>query len=291
MSLRYPSARAQEDHLLAADIEKPTTASEKSPTPRARGTRRGTRGSVAKPLRSIAIFGAVGALVAAVALPAYAASSPVADSTTLQQLAAADAQSLVVASEATAAPMDRGTYAATTPEEIAQKKAEEAAKARAAAAAASAASAAASSGATFDTSKYALVSPGSGAVRYPVPQGSYYVSRTLSSSHNGADMVAPAGTPIYAAAAGVVRISSESYYGYGVGIVIDSVVGGQRVSTLYGHMTYGSRVVSAGQTVQAGQLIGLVGNTGRSYGAHLHFEVRISDSLVEPIAWLKANAG
>ncbi|MGW8484532.1 M23 family metallopeptidase [Microbacterium sp. NPDC055903] len=287
MSQRYPSARAQEDHLLAADIEKPTTATEKR-SPFARGSRRGPKGSVAKPVRSIAIFGAVGALVAAVALPAYAATTPTSDATTLQQLAVEDAQSLVVASEATSAPMDRGTYSATTPEEIEKKKAEEAAKARAAAAAASAGS---STAANFDTSKYALVSPGSGAVRYPVPQGSYYVSRTLSGSHNGADMVAPSGTPIYAAASGVVRISSESYYGYGVGVVIDHVVGGQRVSTLYGHMIYGSRLVSAGQTVEAGQMIGLVGNTGRSYGAHLHFEVRINDSLVEPIAWLKANAG
>ncbi|GAB3601274.1 M23 family metallopeptidase [Microbacterium tumbae] len=269
---------------MAADIEKPTTATEKRITSRRDAARRGRRGSVTKPLRSVAIFAAVGALVAAVALPAYAATTPLADSTTLQQLAAEDAQSLVVASEATSAPMDRGTYAATTPAEIEQKKAEEAAKARAAAAASA-------SSVSFDTSKYALTAAGSGEVRYPLPRGSYYVSRTLSSSHNGADMVAPAGTPIYAAASGVVRVSSESYYGYGVGIVIDHVIGGTRVSTLYGHMTYGSRVVQAGQTVEAGQLIGLVGNTGRSYGAHLHFEVRINDSLVEPIAWLKANAG
>ena len=236
-----------------------------------------------KPLRSIAIFGAVGALVAAVALPAYAATQPVADATTVQQLAAADAQSLVVASEATSAPMARGTYSATTPEEIEKKKAEEAAAARAKEAAAAAS--------VFSDVDIALAAAGSGEVRYPVPQGSYYVSRTLSGSHNGADMVAPQGTPIYAAASGVVRVSSESYHGYGVGIVIDHVIGGQRVSTLYGHMVYGSRLVSAGETVQAGQLIGLVGNTGRSYGAHLHFEVRINNGLVEPIGWLKANAG
>ena len=99
------------------------------------------------------------------------------------------------------------------------------------------------------------------------------------------------GTPIFAAAGGVVRTSSESYYGYGVAVVIDSVVGGQRVTTLYGHMTNGTRAVQAGQTVQPGQFIGKVGNTGRSYGAHLHFEVKVNGSLVEPISWLRANAG
>lgn len=238
-----------------------------------------------KPLRSIAIFGAVGALVAAVALPAYASSKPAEEATTVQQLAAVDAQSLVVASEATAAPLVHGAFTATTPEEIEKKKAEEAAAARAAAAASTASSAG------FDISKYALVSPGSGEVRYPLPQGSYKVTRTLGGGHNGADMVCPALTPIYAAAAGVVRVSSESYYGYGVGVVIDSVIGGQRVSTTYGHMTYGTRQVQVGDTVAAGQLIGLVGSTGRSTANHLHFEVQINGTLVEPIGWLAANAG
>ncbi|WP_309065316.1 M23 family metallopeptidase [Microbacterium sp.] len=241
-------------------------------------------------MRTVAIFAAVGALVAAVALPAYAVSKPsAAEATTLQQMAVDEAQSLVVASEATAAPMARGSYSATTPEEIAKKKAEAAAKARAAAAARVAA--ATRSGSGPSDADLRLAASGSGAVRYPLPQGSYYVSRTLGSGHNGADMVAPAGTPIFATASGVVRTSSESYFGYGVAIIIDHVVGGQRVSTLYGHMINGSRAVQSGQVVQAGQFIGKVGNTGRSYGAHLHYEVKVNGSLVEPISWLRANAG
>ncbi|WP_259461023.1 MULTISPECIES: M23 family metallopeptidase [unclassified Microbacterium] len=252
---------------------------------------------VVKPLRSITIFAAVGALVAAVALPAYAASKPAqADTTTVQQLAAVDAQSLVVASQATAAPLNRGTFTATTPEEIAKKKAQEAAEARAAAAAkaaqlASSASSSSTASSNFDTAGYALVSPGSGAVRYPLPRGSYNEGRTIGGGHNGVDMLAPARTPIYAAAAGVVRASAESIGGYGVAVMIDSVVGGQQVQTTYGHMTYGSRQVQAGQTVAAGQLIGFVGSTGRSTANHLHFEVWINGGLVEPYSWLRANAG
>ena len=244
-----------------------------------------------KPLRSIAIFGAVGALVAGIALPAFASAKPSeAAPTTVQQLAAVDAQSLVVASQATAAPLARGTFSATTPEEIEKKKAEEAAAARAAAAA-SAASTAGTASSRFNTAGYALTSPGSGEVRYPLPMGSWNVSRTVGGAHNGADMLAPAGTPIYAAAGGVVRASAESIGGYGVAVMLDSVVGGQRVQTTYGHMLYGSRQVQAGQTVSAGQLIGYVGSTGRSTANHLHLEVWINGGLVEPMSWLSVNAG
>jgi len=289
-SLRLPemSVEAQEDSLLAEDIA--TTDAPEAPQRARRSTTRNTKPRTSvKPMRTVAIFAAVGALVAAVALPAFAATKqPAQAATTLQQIAVDDAQSLVVASEATAAPLARSTYSATTPEEIAKKKAEEAAKKRAAAAARVAS---VNSGGRISDADLRLVAAGSGEVRYPLPGGSYYVSRTLGSGHNGADMVAPAGTPIFAAAAGVVRVSSESYYGYGVGVVIDSIVGGQRVSTTYGHMTNGTRGVQAGQVVSAGQYIGKVGNTGHSFGAHLHFEVKINGSLVEPIGWLRVNAG
>ncbi|MBT2474895.1 M23 family metallopeptidase [Microbacterium sp. ISL-103] len=271
---------------MATDIEKPAKTTEDRAVARTSRARIDARKAV-KPLRSIAIFGAVGALVAAVALPAYAATKPAESAATVQQLAAVDAQSLVVASDAAAAPLSRGTFTATTPDEIEKKKAEEAAAARAKAAAATTSTASSN----FDIGSYALVSPGSGEVRYPLPQGSYNVSRTVGGAHQGADMLAPAGTPIYAAAAGVVRASAENIGGYGVAVMLDSVVGGQRVQTTYGHMIYGSRQVQAGQTVAAGQLIGFVGSTGRSTANHLHFEVWVNGGLMEPIAWLGANAG
>lgn len=269
-----------------------TTESAGDPKPARRRTPRRTRSNV-KPMRTVAILGAVCALVAGVALPALASAKPApAEAATLQQMAFDDAQSLVVASEATSAPIARGSYSATTPDEIAKKKAEEAAKKRAAAAAAAARVAASSrGGVSVSDEDLRLISAGSGEVRYPLPQGSYYVSRTVGGGHEGADMVAPAGTPIFAATGGVVRVSSESFGAYGVAVVIDSVVGGKRVSTTYAHMTNGTRAVQAGQTVQPGQFIGKVGNTGRSFGAHLHFEVHVNGSLVEPISWLRANAG
>lgn len=263
---------------------------------RAKGvvTMRGTKAprpggrSLVKPLRSIAIFGAVGALVTAIALPAFAAGKPSeAAPATLQQLAADDAQSIVVASEATAAPLDKGTFSATTPEEIEKAKAEAAAAARAAAVVSS------GGGASLAGVDLSMVAPGSGEVRYPLAPGTFTSGEGPGSGrgHQGWDMLAPTGTPMFAAASGVVRVSSEGYYGYGVAIVIDHVIGGQTVSTLYGHMDYGSRLVNAGETVSAGQLIGVVGNTGNSYGSHLHFEVHIGDGIVDPASWLAANAG
>lgn len=253
-------------------------------------------------------------LVATVALPAYAAWSPAEEAMTMQDVAENGAQSLIVASAVQAPTLDRESYSATSQEEIDKKKAEEAAAERAriqaeeaakAAAAAKVASASSSSKSTAPTgsgssgsnfsANLSMVAPGSGAVRWPVASYTYTAINTFRPpsrpSHDGFDMLTGAGQPIFAAADGVVRVSQESFGGYGVAVTIDHVIGGQSVSTLYGHMTYGSRQVAVGQTVSAGQVIGLVGSTGRSTANHLHFEVRVGGGLVNPLPWLQANAG
>ncbi len=89
--------------------------------------------------------------------------------------------------------------------------------------------------------------------------------------YNGVDLAAPVGTPIMAAAEGTVVIARTSGYngGYGLYVAIKHTNGTQ---TVYGHM---SRVsVRVGQRVEQGDIIGAVGNTGRSTGPHIHFEVR-----------------
>ncbi len=102
--------------------------------------------------------------------------------------------------------------------------------------------------------------------------------------HPGVDIAVPIGTPIAAAAAG--RVSQAGWYGgYGNYTCIDhGQVNGQRLSTCYGHQS--RLLVSPGQLVRAGQVIGLSGSTGASTGPHLHFEVRLGGRPVDPLPWL-----
>jgi murein DD-endopeptidase MepM/ murein hydrolase activator NlpD len=260
----------------------------RAPRPAKPAKPRPIRSGKATPLRSAAILTMVAGLIATVALPAYAAWQPEEESVTLQQSAANDAQSLVVASDASAVQLQRSSYAATTAEEIEKKKAAEAAAERARARAAAAATA--SSPVSLSSIDLTMTAPGSGEIRWPLT--GFRKGRGLGDSgyHQGVDLLAGCGTPLFAAAAGVVRVSQESFGGYGVAVTIDHVINGQRVNTLYGHMTYGSRVVQAGQTVSAGQLIGVVGSTGSSTACHLHFEVHVNGAVVDPWAWLEINA-
>ncbi|MDA4892706.1 M23 family metallopeptidase [Streptomyces sp. MS2A] len=109
--------------------------------------------------------------------------------------------------------------------------------------------------------------------------------------HQGIDLIPGEGAPIQAIADGVVRLASESDGGYGVGIYIDHIIDGKPITSHYGHMIYGSMRVKTGDTVKVGDIIGLTGNTGNSYGAHLHFELYVNDATIDPLPWLQANAG
>ena len=106
----------------------------------------------------------------------------------------------------------------------------------------------------------------------------------------GTDFLGGNGNPIYAIADGVVSISAASG-GYGTHVYIDHVVNGQQLRSLYAHMQAGSTPLSAGQQVKAGDFVGLVGSTGNVTGPHLHFELTVNGTNVDPDAWLQANAG
>lgn len=101
--------------------------------------------------------------------------------------------------------------------------------------------------------------------------------------HTGMDISAPYGAPIRAAGAGRV-IQSGYYGGYGNAVIIDH---GNTLSTLYGHCS--SLVVSPGQFVKKGQLIGYVGSTGASTGPHCHFEVMVNGEKVDPSGYLNGQ--
>ncbi len=135
---------------------------------------------------------------------------------------------------------------------------------------------AAASGANIDPEKIGNMP----ALVHPCPNS--FVSSTFgwrsfdNSHHNGLDLAASTGTPIYAAAAGTVVISG--YSGSAGNWVV--IMHGSGVVTKYMHAS--ALYVSAGQYVEAGQHIAAVGNTGNSFGAHLHFQIEIDGVPVDP---------
>ena len=102
--------------------------------------------------------------------------------------------------------------------------------------------------------------------------------------HKGVDLAGPTGTPIRAAADGIVS-RADWFSSYGLYISLEH---GGSMQTRYGHM---SRLnVAAGQRVRKGDVIGYVGSTGRSTGPHLHYEVRIAGAAVNPVPYMQAGA-
>lgn len=123
---------------------------------------------------------------------------------------------------------------------------------------------------------------------------SYYGRRSLNGWHGGIDIVKPGGhstgCPVYAADSGTVKLA-RVYSSYGYCVIIDH---GGGLQTLYAHMKPGSLRVSAGQYVSRGQQIGQIGSSGFVTGPHLHFEVRVNGTKVNPAPYLgiasKANS-
>jgi murein DD-endopeptidase MepM/ murein hydrolase activator NlpD len=128
--------------------------------------------------------------------------------------------------------------------------------------------------------------PSASGFIWPVngPITSTFGSRCLGngdcSSHPGLDIGVPAGTPIHAAASGTVIFTGWAG-GYGNLTLIDH---GRGLATGYGHQS--SIAVGSGAFVSQGQVIGYVGCTGYCFGAHLHFEVRVNGTPVDPLGYL-----
>ncbi len=163
--------------------------------------------------------------------------------------------------------MDEDMKLVAAQSEKLKKEAEEAARKLAEAKKAAAAMGLSTAGLSKEDIDNLIDASGSMPVRSNYRMGAGFgATGSWSRYHTGQDFPAPTGTPIYAAASGVVLSPTAGGWA-GINVVIQHANGG---STLYAHMS--GRTVSPGQTVKAGQLIGYVGNTGRSFGSHLHFE-------------------
>lgn len=100
--------------------------------------------------------------------------------------------------------------------------------------------------------------------------------------HNGVDIAAPAGTPVYAMADGIVLLSADTFYYAGNNILIDH---GDGLNSFYLHLR--KKFVKTGDFVKAGDKIGEVGTTGRSTGPHLHWGVQWFDKRLDPLDLIK----
>jgi murein DD-endopeptidase MepM/ murein hydrolase activator NlpD len=113
-----------------------------------------------------------------------------------------------------------------------------------------------------------------------------------SSDHGGQDFNPGYGAEIQAIADGTVSNSTDSGGSLGVVMMIDHIIDGELVTSVYAHMEYDSRRFEVGDTVAVGDVIGTTGDTGMSTGPHLHFEIRlggIDGTKVDPLEWLYAN--
>lgn len=142
----------------------------------------------------------------------------------------------------------------------------------------------------------AYPSPGAnGAWGYPLA-GDYFKGRGFgynpvhgcsfcSTNHKGYDMSQGCGKPVYAAGPGRV-VHASALGGWGNAVRIDH---GDNLFTLYAHMNWGSIAVAEGQQVSAGSVLGTQGNTGNSFGCHLHFEVQEGWAAIPPEPFMAAR--
>lgn len=108
------------------------------------------------------------------------------------------------------------------------------------------------------------------------------ISQYFSWRHTGIDIPQPTGSPVYAAEDGIVEVSGWNGGGYGYYVIVDHG-GGMR--TLYAHNS--KLLVTIGDRVNRGEVISLVGNTGRSTGPHVHFEVRLNGRQLNPLNYTR----
>lgn len=128
---------------------------------------------------------------------------------------------------------------------------------------------------------------------YPVGEHPYFMwpvrkgritqgFKKRSRKHQGIDIAGQKNTPIYAAESGRVLYVGREFSGYGKLIIIEH--GSDKWATFYAHLNRFK--VSEGQRVRKGQIIGLMGRTGRATGVHLHFEIRYRLSPINPLQYL-----
>jgi murein DD-endopeptidase MepM/ murein hydrolase activator NlpD len=142
----------------------------------------------------------------------------------------------------------------------------------------------------FAVSSYSLI-------QWPLAEGttvsSFFGFRSCegcSTMHSGIDFTPGAGVPIEAIADGVVVSSTAIDGSWGTHIVLEHDIDGVTYFSSYAHMQSGSSPFQLGDTVERGTVVGRVGNTGQSMGAHLHFTIQTADrTFIDPLPWMREH--
>lgn len=272
-----PEGESTSDEPAADEAER----SDATPHMVARGTRNARRSvvkRVAATSFSIGVMGIVGLLTVGMTTPAeaVAAVSGVDNPVSVVELAASDEaeeeiQAYVAPVGTESAEVTRtGGYSTATVAELARESG------------------------IRNFSNFFTNDPNS-AIQWPFAVGvpiSYGYGWRSGRMHEGVDFTPGNGSPIQSIAEGTVRVATNAGGAYGAHVIVDHIIDGELISSHYAHMQYGTIAVSVGQKVEVGTTLGLTGNTGRSYGAHLHFELLAGGSTpIDPIPWLRQHAG
>ncbi len=125
----------------------------------------------------------------------------------------------------------------------------------------------------------------------PLTDGFGYRSEPVAGFHGAQDLAPGEGTPIRIVASGVVTEAGLAADGWcGFGLTVQHRVNNQNVTSRYCHMQSGSHEYKVGDLVDMGDQAGRVGNTGLSFGAHLHLIISVNDTPVDPLPFLTKNA-
>ncbi len=114
--------------------------------------------------------------------------------------------------------------------------------------------------------------------------GQRIMNKQKKSPHQGMDIAAPEGSPVFASADGIVTLSGGNYFYTGNVVVLNH---GQNLSTIYAHLK--TTTVKPGQKVKQGEIIGHVGKTGRATGPHLHWGASVNNIRFQPLSLLKVG--
>lgn len=133
-------------------------------------------------------------------------------------------------------------------------------------------------------------------VQFPISGGVHltdgfgYRTAPIAQFHNAQDFAAPEGTPVMSIADGTVTHVGYTEDGLGFNVEIEHTIAGDSVTSRYAHMQVGSAPVNVGDAVAVGERIGSVGNTGFSFGAHLHLVIEVEGEAVDPMIFIPEHS-